>query len=114
MEDSVVCRMVLSVLHTATNTAALKYSSGTQTRTQRLIQASNEPGCQKTIDAPLSPAANSARSGWEFRCQRRTQRQRYRLVPSTIYGTEKKTKKKHKADSEMPPRDFLEELIYSI
>lgn len=25
-----------------------------------------------------------------------------------------KDKKKHKADSEMPPRDFLEELIYSI
>lgn len=52
---------------------------------------------------------------WEFRCQQRTQRQRYRLVPSTIYGTKKKKQKKqNKADSEMPPRDFLEELIYSI
>lgn len=78
-------------------------------------------GYQKTIDVPLSPTIlqKLASPWWEMSDVSHTLKDkaehRYWLMPRySIYGTHTHTQKKTMADSEMPPCDFLEELIYSI
>lgn len=97
------------------NTAIPKYRSRTHKvcHTQ-IFQTSNKPGSQKDNQCP-SIASNPAKTP-------------FALVRVQMSATHPKTKPrtdtdlchplsmaaKNKADSEMPPRDFLEELIYSI
>lgn len=75
----------------------------------------HKPGYQKTTRVLLSPAILQKPSSlwWELRCQPRTERQRQAQSTDPCHPLSM-APKRHKADSEMPPRDFLEELIYSI
>lgn len=58
----------------------------------------------------MSPYRQQSCTNWEFRCQLHTQR-RAQIPTRAIHYL---WHHKNKAHSEMPPRDFLEELIYSI
>lgn len=82
--------------------------------THTFFQLQNKPGYQKTIDVPLSSAIlhKVPSLWWEFRCQLHTQRQsRAQILTRANHYL---WHQKNKADSEMPPHDFREELIYSI
>lgn len=72
----------------------------------RFFHTPNKPGYQKTIHGPLSSGIlqNSLGCGEssDVSCTLKGKAERrYWLMPSSIYGT-----KKHKADTELPPRDF--------
>lgn len=109
-------------LYTATNIPKI-HISHTNTHTKGfffLLHTSNKPGYQKGNQCRLI-ISNPAKKG-------KKKRNPVALVGVQMSATHSKTKPstdtdschplsmapKNKADSEMPPRDFLEELIYSI
>lgn len=87
------CWMVLSL--TAANTVIPKYISHTQKMFHtQILQASNKPGHQKTINGLYRQQCckTSVRSGESSDVSRTPKdkaKRRYGLVASTIYGTEK-------------------------
>lgn len=87
-----------------------KYISHTQTRAKSAFHTSNKPGYQKTIDVTLSSAILQKLASVQMSAAPS------KTKPSTDTDSchPLSMAAENKAQSEMPPRDFLEELIYSI
>lgn len=77
----------------------------------KIFQASSKPGHQKTIHATLSSVIQQKHSGDGAVREMSAAHSKTKQSADAIHYVWH-TKKNNKADSEMPPRDFSEELIY--